>query len=165
MNFSYPLLLAATVALLAWARADNTTPAPKPHRSGHAKVKIAPSSMQFHLSSSKSELGIGEPITFSMKLRNKGTKAQLISFRSGQRFDILLQNSKGETVWKWSANKRFTESLSRQTLAPNASFDFEAKWDGRALPDAQITPGTYTAHAILTSVPRLEAPPVSIEIK
>jgi len=165
MNLSSPLLLVATVALLTWAHADNKAPAPKTHPRGHAKVKIASSPMQFQLSVSQSEFAVGEPITFSMKLRNSGTKEQEISFRSGQRFDILLQNAKGETVWSWAADKRFSQSLSKQTLAPNASLEFEAKWNGRLLPGAQITPGTYAARAVLTSNPRLEAPPVSLEIK
>jgi len=137
--------------------------APSHARPAHKASALRP--MQFQLSLDKRAAKIGEPIAFSMKLRNTGDKAQVVRFFSGQRFDVWIQKAGEEIVWNWAANKRFSQSLSKQTLAPNGSLDFEAKWDGHALPTSQITPGTYIIHAFLMSAPRIESPPVSIEIK
>jgi len=128
-------------------------------------VEVVANPMQFSLTTDKPAYKIGEPVSFTMKLRNKGDKAQDIQFFSGQRFDVSIQNAAGQTVWNWAANKRFTDSLSKSPLAPNEEMAFDATWNGHALPNFQIAPGTYSVHAKLTSRPAVEATPVSIEIK
>jgi len=128
-------------------------------------IEVVANPMQFSLATDKLAFKIGEPVSFAMKLRNTGDKAQAIQFFSGQRFDVSVQNAAGQTVWNWAANKRFSQSLSKLSLAPGEETAFEASWDGRALPDFAITPGTYSVHAQLTGRPALEAAPVSVEIR
>lgn len=128
-------------------------------------LEVVANPMQFSLTTDKPAYQIGEPVSFVMKLRNAGDRPQAVQFFSGQRFDVSVCNAAGQTVWNWAADKRFSQSLSKLTLAPNEETAFEATWNGRALPDFQSVPGTYSVRAKLTGRPMVEAPPVSIEVK
>ena len=128
-------------------------------------IEVVPSPMQLQVSTTKTRFKIGEPVSFSLKAINTSKKPQALEFSSAQRFDISIANEAGAQVWSWAANKRFAESLGKLSLAPGESKTFEAAWDGQALPDAKIAPGTYTVQATLTSAPPVLAPPLQIEIK
>lgn len=129
------------------------------------EIEVVPAAMQLQITPDKTRLRVGEPLSLALKLSNTSQSPQTIGFSSGQRFDISILNEAGQTVWNWAANKRFSRSLSSQTLAPGASTSFQATWDGQALPDSKITPGKYSVRAVLTSAAPLDATPVSIDIK
>ena len=128
-------------------------------------IEVVPAPMQLKVSLDKTHFPIGEPLAFRLSLVNTSKSAQEIRYFSGQRFDISIVDATGKSVWNWAANKRFTRSISRQTLAPGQTQTFEATWDGQPLPDAKITPGTYTVSAVSSSEPRVDAAPIQIEIK
>jgi len=128
-------------------------------------IEVIAAPMQLQVALDKTKIKVGEPVSFTLTLTNTSQNAQPIQFTSGQRFDVSILNQASETVWNWAANKRFTRSISRQTLAPGESRTFQADWDGQALPDQKITPGTYTVQATSASNPRINAAPVRIEIK
>lgn len=128
-------------------------------------IEVVAAPMQLRVTLDKTRLQIGEPLAFTLTATNTSRETQPLQFGSAQRFDISLANEAGQTVWSWAANKRFSRSMSSQTLAPGEANTYQATWDGQALPDQKITPGTYTVQAHLTSRPRVDAVPVRIEIK
>lgn len=129
------------------------------------EIEVVPAAMQLQITPDKTRLQVGDSLSFALKLSNTSQSPQTIGFTSGQRFDISILNEAGQTVWNWAANKRFSRSLSSQTLAPGASTSFQATWDGQALPDSKITPGKYSVRAVLTSRSPLSAAPIFIDIK
>ncbi len=128
-------------------------------------IEVVPSPLQLQVSPVKTSYKRGEPVSFLLHATNTSKKAQEIQFSSGQRFDVSVADEAGNIVWSWAANKRFTDARGTLSLAPGESKTFEADWNGEALPDAEIAPGTYLVRAVLTGNPPLQAAPIQIEIQ
>lgn len=108
---------------------------------------------------------VGEEVKVNFSLRNNPAKPTTFHFGSGQNYDVFIKNAAGEPIWNWSANIRFVMVSRPITLAPDETQNFSVLWNGQALPDYKITPGTYTVQAVYTSNPELFAPPIRIEIR
>lgn len=74
-----------------------------------------------------------------------------LSFPSGQRFDIVLRNDRGEEVYRWSEGRFFTLALGRETLGAG-----EKNYVVRIpLADAagnRFAPGRYVAEGWLATI-------------
>lgn len=79
-----------------------------------------------------------------MALRHTGPQPLKLQFPSGQEFDIVIWNERGERVYVWSADKIFVQAL--HTIEVHG----ERNWTARVNLD-NIPPGTYTAEAFLTN--------------
>ena len=89
-----------------------------------------------------------------MTIRNSTPAPLVLNFPSGQRFDLVIRNTNREEVFRWSANKLFTQALGRIELSPGRrSFTAEAPLG--AGENQPLPPGTYIADAWLTT----EGPP------
>ena len=89
-----------------------------------------------------------------MTIRNSTAAPLVLNFPSGQRFDLVIRNTNREEVFRWSANKLFTQALGKIELSPGRrSFTVEAPLGAGA--NQPLPPGTYTADAWLTT----EGPP------
>ncbi len=92
----------------------------------------------------------GDLITVRMTLRNTQEQPLELTFPSGQDFDVLIRNAKGETVYTWSADKAFP-AIFRQLR-----FQGERNW--ATLIPADLPPGTYSLTAsLVTSSAKIEA--------
>jgi hypothetical protein len=91
-----------------------------------------------------------DPITVRMSLRNTtGTPLEL-TFPSGQDFDVVIRNEKGDEVYRWSNGRAFT--LAIRTLR----FSGEKNYSVAVRPG--LPAGTYTLTASLAvSGTRIEA--------
>ena len=58
-----------------------------------------------------------DSVSVRYRLVNTSSDTLNLMFRSGQRYDLVLENREGE-VWKWSDDKAFTLALQTQDLAP-----------------------------------------------
>lgn len=79
-----------------------------------------------------------------LTLRSTQDKPILLEFPSGQRYDLVIRNEQGETVYTWSSNKLFAAQFSSEEFGPgerNYVISVE-----RTLPV-----GKYTAEAWLTT--------------
>ncbi|RYX86425.1 hypothetical protein EON83_01785 [bacterium] len=108
---------------------------------------------------------VGEEVKVNFSLRNNATKATTFTFRSGQNYDVFIKNAAGESIWNWSANKRFLMVSLPITFAAGEKRAFSVEWDGQALPDNKLTPGTYTVQVVYASDPEIAAAPITIEIR
>lgn len=91
-------------------------------------------------------------MTARLTLRNTREQPVELQFGSGQRFEIVLKNAKGEEVYRWSNGKFFTQALGSETLGPG-----ERNWAEtiRLAPEGATLPfpeGRYTAEAWLTTL-------------
>ncbi len=89
---------------------------------------------------------IGPGVAFAFHITNNAPKRLEISFPSGQTHDIVVLDSLGREVWRWSEGKMFTQSLQNKVLEANETLTYEASWK----PDARR--GKYVAVAQLMSV-------------
>ena len=100
------------------------------------------------LTSEKAVYSPGEPITFVLKVINNTSRPLRLSFRNAQRFDLVMRDTRGREVWRWSAGKIFAQVLGEERLKPSGGeLLFQATVPGN------LPPGEYTATG---TVPALE---------
>lgn len=162
-----PSFLAATVVLSSFfavsagrALYDATpspimTPTPKP------KTKRAP--ITFTVKTDKKTYRVGENASFAITVRNVSKSAQPLTFSSGQSFDIIARNAKGQVVWQWARGKMFTMSVREEVLDKGKTMVFNATWshDGQSA----LAPGVYTIEAKLKSIEQKLAATTQIAVK
>lgn len=94
-----------------------------------------------------SSLGVevGERVGFAFHVTNNEAKRLELTFPSGQTHDIVVLDSIGREVWRWSAGRMFTQALQNKILASAETLTYEADWNPGKLQ------GRYTAVASLMS--------------
>ena len=124
------------------------------------------------LTSTLSVAPVEEGFEFSLTVTNDGGEPVELSFRSGQRFDFVVEraddtdgndadgndadgndtdgndtdgnDTDGQEVWRYSDGRLFTQALGRETLDPGESRSYGAIWEG---PPA----GEYEVRGVVTA--------------
>ena len=99
-----------------------------------------------------------------LTLRNTAEPIQL-TFPSGQTFDLVIKNEKGDVLYRWSDGKAFTLAIRTETFGPGEkNYVVEVRLadkDGKPFPQ-----GRYVAEGWLTTMgPRAYAASVGFELK
>lgn len=99
-----------------------------------------------------------------LTLRNTGPQPVTLQFNSGQRYDLVIRDSKGDQIYQWSQGKFFTQALGRLELKGEQIYLQEiplADRGGRTYPE-----GRYKLEAWLaTSEGKAFAATVPFEIQ
>lgn len=96
-----------------------------------------------------SRVKAGQSVRLTLSLQNSsGRKVELV-FPSGQKYDFWVTRD-GRQVWRWSADRFFTQAVVRQTLEGQTGTQFSETWQTEGA-------GTYEAHARATAQ-RFERP-------
>jgi hypothetical protein len=98
-----------------------------------------------------------------LTFRNTHEKPVELSFRTSQRFDVLVRNERGAEVYRWSADKGFLQVLGVERLTGETNFAIEFPLNdvtGQALP-----PGRYSLEGWITSDPVRYRAQSSFEIR
>lgn len=86
-----------------------------------------------------------DSVRFVLQVTN-ATRAPIpITFPTGQSAEFTVSRD-GRELWRWSADRGFTQAVRQETLAPGETRTYEATWN----PPAGIT-GQLVARAVLTS--------------
>jgi len=83
-------------------------------------------------------------VRFALKVSNVGTKHIEFAFPNGQSHDIVVVDSVGRQVWRWSASRMFTQGVQNKELGTGESMEVAETWKN-------ARPGKYTAIATLNS--------------
>jgi hypothetical protein len=83
-------------------------------------------------------------VAMSFRVVNEGSKRLEVNFPSGQTHDVVVVDSLGREVWRWSAGRMFTQSLQNKVLHASDTLDYDAVWENAPA-------GKYTAIATLAS--------------
>ena len=83
-------------------------------------------------------------VAMDFKVVNAGTKRLEVNFPSGQTHDVVVVDSLGREVWRWSTGRMFTQSLQNRVLHASDTLDYDAVWENAPA-------GKYTAIATLAS--------------
>jgi len=134
MRFRYvfPLLIAAALAL-AYA-----SPSPS-HTYERARHRVAHDTIAASL-----DVKVAEDVKFSFHVTNSSRKRVELRFPSGQTHDLVVLDTQGREVWRWSQGRMFTQSMQNKVLAVSDTLTFTETWHPEH-------PGTYTAVASLLS--------------
>jgi len=83
-------------------------------------------------------------VAMDFRVVNAGTKRLEVNFRSGQTHDVVVVDSLGREVWRWSTGRMFTQTLQNKVLRASGKLDYDAVW-------RNAPAGKYTAIATLAS--------------
>jgi hypothetical protein len=86
----------------------------------------------------------GGDVRFDLRVVNTTKKSVEVNFSSGQAYDFVVLDSVGREVWRWSADRIFTQSVRNKLLATGDAITASEKW-------SPAKPGKFTAIAQLTS--------------
>jgi len=72
-------------------------------------------------------------VTLSLRIENGGSEPVTLRFRTGQRAEVTAYPADESTdspdpVWRYGADRMFTQALGSETLAPGESVSHEATW-------------------------------------
>ena len=121
----YRLLCAAALALACTPGGPNR---PAPTDSAAAAARQADSSRTEMLASSLDVNVAGGNVRLVFHVTNRADRVVEITFSSGQRYDFAVLDSAGREVWRWSADRMFTQAVETRQLAPNETLTFDEPW-------------------------------------
>ncbi len=90
------------------------------------------------------DIAVNDDVRFAFHVANDGAKKLELLFADGRTHDVVVLDSIGREVWRWSDGRLFTQAVQSKVLRASDRLAFEEAWD-----DAR--PGTYTAVATLAS--------------
>jgi hypothetical protein len=70
----------------------------------------------------------GDTVLFSLQLTNPSTAPVRFTFPSGQTYDFVVRGAGGGEVWRWSADRGFTQAVQSLTLRPGETWQFGERW-------------------------------------
>jgi hypothetical protein len=85
-----------------------------------------------------------DSVHFVLQVTNTTDRPIELAFGSGQSFDFAVRRGDRE-LWRWSADRMFTQALRSETLAPGDTKRYDAGW----IPGAGAS-GEYTVTGTLT---------------
>jgi hypothetical protein len=83
-------------------------------------------------------------VAMDFRVVNEGSKRLEVNFPSGQTHEVVVVDSLGREVWRWSKGRMFTQSLQNRVLHTSDTLDYDAVW-------RNAPAGKYTAIATLAS--------------
>jgi hypothetical protein len=114
--------------------------APRSTKSVEKNLKSASSAL-----ATKFEVALeGGDVRFNLRVVNTPAKSVEVNFASGQAYDFVVLDSVGREVWRWSADRIFTQSMRNKLLGKGDAITASEKW-------SPAKPGKFTAIAQLTS--------------
>jgi hypothetical protein len=92
-------------------------------------------------------LRTGRPVTWALTLENRGRSAVTLRFSNGKEGDVALSQG-GREVYRWSANRLFSQALRELSLGAGQGHTFKLEEKSLGAP-----PGDYDLVAEVASDP------------
>lgn len=114
------LLLAAALSAAACTRPLPPDGMPPPAQPPQDAAQALVTSLQ---------VDTGDTVRFTLAVTNPTGAPLAFTFPSGQTYDFVVRpEGAGAEVWRWSADKGFTQAVQTLTLAPGATWTFGVGW-------------------------------------
>ena len=90
---------------------------------------------------------VDDGVSFGFKVLNTGDSKLELNFPSGQTHEVVVLDTLGREVWRWSAGHLFTQVLQNKVLRTSDSLEYDARWSsapsGRYMAIATLASGNY----------------------
>lgn len=86
----------------------------------------------------------GGDVRFAFAVTNEGKKKLELDFADGRTHDVVVLDTLGNEVWRWSEGRLFTQAMQNRVLRTSDALRYEEEWEAPA-------PGRYVAIATLES--------------
>jgi hypothetical protein len=90
------------------------------------------------------DVGNVRDVRFAFSVTNAGGGKVEMNFPSGKTHDVVVLDSLGRQVWRWSDGRMFTQLLQNKILRSADTLDFDGHWQNPPR-------GRYVAVAMLAS--------------
>ena len=138
-RITFGLLCAAVLAFACGPRASTGDSAGAIRTSrAHASAPNGPTLV------STLDVVVKNGVAMDFRVMNAGTKRLEVNFPSGQTHEVVVVDSLGREVFRWSKGRMFTQSLQNKVLHASDTLDYDAVWQNAPA-------GKYTAIATLAS--------------
>lgn len=91
----------------------------------------------------KTEVKTRRAISIKLILENIGDAPKKLSFSSGQKFDVVVDDFREKEIWRWSADKVFTMMLQEDVFGPGQREVYAVSWNQRDLQGRLVPLGEY----------------------
>ncbi len=78
--------------------------------------------------SSRLAVNVSDGVAFDFTITNSGAKKVEVNFPSGQTHDLVVLDSLGREVWRWSNGRMFTQSLQNKVLRSSDTLAWAERW-------------------------------------
>ncbi|MCK8826115.1 BsuPI-related putative proteinase inhibitor [Fuchsiella alkaliacetigena] len=100
-----------------------------------------------------------EEIEVGLKLKNLSKQEIELHFSTGQKYDFILKNEKGEVVASWSTGQSFTQALETLDLAGEESISYTETMNIK-----DLEAGTYYLQGVITTRQELISEPIQFRL-
>lgn len=87
-------------------------------RAGGGAEAVTAAALGIALTTDRDRYAPGDTIAAELVVSNRAGHAVTLHFMSGQRYDFSIEDPKKKVVWRWSADRMFTQMLGEETLGP-----------------------------------------------
>jgi hypothetical protein len=106
--------------------------------------------VSLRLRANKATYTKGEALALTLRVVNESPRTVRLRFRDAQRYDVVLQDARGRTMWRWSTDRMFAEVRGEESLRPAGG-----QLTYRITVRQRFPPGPYT---VLGIIPAEEGP-------
>jgi hypothetical protein len=112
------------------------------------------------MSTDKMSYSVGESITMTLKIFNYTEEDIAFQFNTSQRYDFIIEDEKGNEIWRWSKDRMFAMVLGEEILGlNNPEVIYTAEYEDK------LSPGYYKVTGILVAQDRPMSGSIIIEVK
>ncbi len=100
--------------------------------------------LQLNVAMERLEYAPGDAIPVSLQISNRSEETRTLSFRTTQRYDLVLLTDQGEVLARWSEDQVFGQALGEEVLEGDSDGPvWDVEWE------APETPGSYRLEAVI----------------
>ncbi|MBK7908622.1 MAG: hypothetical protein IPJ78_19010 [Gemmatimonadetes bacterium] len=74
---------------------------------------------------------VEEEVHFDFAVVNGGKKKLEVDFADGRTHDLVVLDSLGREVWRWSEGRLFTQAMQNRVLRASDALRFDEEWEAR----------------------------------
>jgi len=94
-----------------------------------------------------------DKVVFDFELISHHTETKTLQFGSGQQYEIVITDEKGEEVYRYSDDKFFTMALIYKEINPGESLKWQEEWDMTNKEGEKLTSGKFKAEISIMAAP------------
>ncbi|MDD3839016.1 MAG: BsuPI-related putative proteinase inhibitor [Clostridia bacterium] len=85
---------------------------------------LIPDSLFICISTDKTFYRMGERLKTTLLKTNMGRQDIALTYNTSQQYDFLIKHISGKTLWKWSEDKCFTQSIGKIIIEPDKTIRY-----------------------------------------
>jgi len=112
------------------------------------------------MTTDKMNYSVGVPIMVTLKIFNHTKEDINFQFNTSQRYDFIIEDEKGNEIWRWSKDRMFAMVLGEEVLGPtNTEVVYTVEYTDK------LSPGYYKITGVLVAKDRPMSGSIVIEVK